>query len=404
MAGKKITVLYVDGSVGFGGAPKSLALLLQGLKNVDPIIVTATRNDVREKWFHGARVYRMGRLSNYYFKVRVREWLAANLPIALLDKICLKTFAVVDLVERWVSRLQIMFLSKFHRVAIIHMNTACFPPDGLYVARWLKIPSVAHLRGFVNTKDSSFVKPMRLASIVIGCSKAVSSTVGHIKDRRCVWTVYDPVDMKLFESVSTQRDDSRRGLGLSETDIAVGIFGRVIPWKGQREFVCACIDAMRKNPHIGAFVVGDHSDSSRAYLDEIRTLISGSQLEHRFTLTGYREDVERLYVAMDIIVHASIEPEPFGMVIPEGMAAKKPVIATDAGGPSEVIESGIDGILVPPGNIEKMSAAIVDLADDPAKRRRIGEAGYRKAKARFTIDNAAARIETIYRQMLPSGS
>ena len=393
---RKIKVLYIDGSIGFGGAPKSLSLLLKGLKNVEPIIMTSTLKDVRKKCFSGYRVYRLGRISNYYRKVRVREWLSANIPAKFLQKMILKSFLLLDFLERWVSMAKIFFLAKFHGVDLIHMNTACFPPEGLYVARLLKIPSISHLRGFFTSKEAVFVNAMRSATLVVAISKAVSKSIDHIKDPENVPIVYDPVDIDLFGSVSGRRPETRRSLGLKETDTAVGIFGRVIPWKGQREFVYACIGAMKKNPDIKAFIVGDPSDSASDYLTEIKKIISESTFEDRFILTGYREDVEELYAAMDIIVHASVTSEPFGMVVPEGMAARRPVIAADAGGPTEIIDSGVDGILVPPGDVGKMSAAILELADDPSKRQRIGENGYRKAKARFTIESMASRIEKLY--------
>jgi len=400
MGPEKTRVLYIDGSIGFGGAPKSLALLLSGLKSVDPTIITSARDDVRAKWFSGYRVYRIGMISNYYRRLRTTEWLAAHVSSRPIQKLIFKALLVLDLVESLVCTLQILVLAKYHRAQLIHMNTACFPPEGLYVARFLNIPSISHLRGFFTSKESIFVNAMRRASIVIAISNAVAKSIYHIKGPQFVPVVYDPVDIQAFQCVVDQQKEARRSLGLKETDIGVGIFGRVVAWKGQREFVYACIEAMRKHPDIKAFIIGDASDSAPAYFNEIRAIISGSEFRERFVLAGYREDVERLYLAMDIIVHASVEPEPFGMVVPEGMAAKKPVIATDAGGPSEVIESGVDGVLVPLGNIEKMSAAILDLATDREKRERIGRNGYQKAKALFTVDSAAGQIEKIYADLV----
>jgi glycosyltransferase involved in cell wall biosynthesis len=400
MAPRKIRVLYIDGSIGFGGAPKSLALLLSGLTSVEPIIVTSARDDVRAKWFRGYRVYRIGMISSYYRRRRATEWVAAHVRNRLLQRLILKGLLVLDIVERVVCALQILVLAKFHRVQLVHMNTACFPPEGLYVARFLRIPSISHLRGFFTYKESIFVNAMRRASIVIGISRAVAESIYHIKDPRFVRVVYNPVDSQAFQCVVDQQKEARQSLGLRETDIGVGIFGRVVHWKGQREFVYACIEAMRKNPDIKAVIIGDASDSASAYFNEIKAIISGSEFRERFVLAGYREDVERLYVAMDIIVHASVEPEPLGRVVLEGMAAKKPVIATDAGGPSEVIESGSDGILVPIGDIQRMGAAILELANDPRQRERMGNSGYNKVKTQFAIEPYASEVQRIYDELL----
>lgn len=399
---KKMKVLYIDGSIGFGGAPKSLSLLLSGLKNVDPILLTSVCKDVRDKWFDGIRIYRRGLISNYHLKMRVKEWLISNIKIKIIHQVVFKFLAFLDLIERYVGMVQIFFISKYHRVQIIHMNTACMPLEGLFMAQLLDIPSVSHIRGFLNSNEQIFMKNIRLASRIIGVSEAVSKTIYHIKDFQFVSTIYDPVDIKLFDDVYYQREEVRLALGLKDTDIAVGIFGRVVSWKGQREFVYACMAAMDKNLNIMGFIIGDHSDMASTYFISIKKIISESGLKDRFILTGYREDVERLCVAMDIVVHASIEPEPYGMVIPEGMAARKPVIATDAGGPSEIINSGVDGILLPPGNVEKMSEAILELANDPLKRDLMGKNGYQKVKKHLTIENAATKIEKIYLELIQS--
>jgi glycosyltransferase involved in cell wall biosynthesis len=128
----------------------------------------------------------------------------------------------------------------------------------------------------------------------------------------------------------------------------------------------------------------------------VRRLIDSSPYRDRFILPGYLEDVEASYHAIDIVVHASIEPEPFGMVVPEGMAARKAVIAAAAGGPVEVIIDGQDGLLVPPGDIAALKNAIIELAADPERRRRFGENGYAKVRQGFTIAAAAAQLAAVY--------
>jgi glycosyltransferase involved in cell wall biosynthesis len=95
---------------------------------------------------------------------------------------------------------------------------------------------------------------------------------------------------------------------------------------------------------------------------------------------------------MDVVAHASIEPEPFGRVIVEGMAARKPVIATACGGPVEIVDDGVDGFLVPPGDVAAMARAMGVLASDPEARQRMGARAYAKAQARY---GTAATVEGV---------
>src|SRR5690606_29001050 len=143
--------------------------------------------------------------------------------------------------------------------------------------------------------------------------------------------------------------------------VAVGLLGRVIPWMGQREFTLAMIEAMDANEDLVGVIVGGASDGAIAYLEEIRKLIRAFGKAERFILTGYVPEVEPLYGALDVVVHASIDPEPCGMVIMEAMAASRPVIAADAGGPRELIRDGIDGYLVAPGDVAGLVRTILDL-------------------------------------------
>ena len=179
---------------------------------------------------------------------------------------------------------------------------------------------------------------------------------------------------------------------MESDEVLVGIFGRIVRWKGQLEFVQAVLKAVRVEPAIKAVIVGDESDSSRAYFDEVRNAIETSGLKHHFILAGFQQHVEQYYAAVDIVVHASIEPEPFGRVLVEGMAAGRAVIAADAGGPREVITHGVDGLLVQPGDVGGLANAIVKLAVDPDARSRLGSRGAATALRLAGIEAIAGRV------------
>jgi glycosyltransferase involved in cell wall biosynthesis len=178
----------------------------------------------------------------------------------------------------------------------------------------------------------------------------------------------------------------------------------VIPWKGQREFTEAAFQALAAEPSMVAMIVGDESDGERRYLDDIRGRIDASGFGDRFFITGYQAAVEEYYAAVDVVVHNSTIPEPFGMVVPEGMAAGRPVIAADAGGPREVVTPGTDGLLVPTGDVAALAAAMRSMAGDPVLRQTMGEAGRRKARERFGIAPQAAAVRAVYDAVLHRAS
>src|SRR5690606_8550478 len=104
-------------------------------------------------------------------------------------------------------------------------------------------------------------------------------------------TIPDVIQSSLFPDDPQVREQQRARWNIKPDDIVVGIFGRVIEWKGQREFVQAMLLAMDEDPRLIGMIVGDASDGTRAYFDEVKALIRESRHASRFVLTGYITEV-----------------------------------------------------------------------------------------------------------------
>jgi glycosyltransferase involved in cell wall biosynthesis len=113
--------------------------------------------------------------------------------------------------------------------------------------------------------------------------------------------------------------------------------------------------------------------------------------------TGFRDDVLDIMASMDVVVHASVQPEPFGQVLLEAMAEGRPVIATKGGGVSEIVEEGVTGLLVPPRDAGAMAGAMTAILTDRDKAREMGEAGLKTVTESFTLSKMARGME---REML----
>lgn len=390
-------VLYVDYSLGFGGAVKSLSLTLRELPAVEKFVLTSQDPELVETWFPNLRVSSFRRLINY----RTAGLVEARMHQPSLRFAALKIVAVADVIATTTSFFRVLWFLRRHRIEIVHLNNGFLPPEVLVAARLADVPCVVHLRDFQRNSRSLMSGAAGAVTWIITVSDAVAAS---LKDtpvaKLAITTIHDPVDLDKIQVALQSRDRIRRESGLTDDDIAVGIFGRVIPWKGQLEFVRAIVLSMAIDSHIRAVIVGDESDGDPGYFRKVRAEIEDSSFRQRFILAGYRKNVEEYYSAMDIVAHASITPEPFGMVVPEGMAAGCAVIASDAGGPREVIENGVDGVLVPPGDIDALSRAVLSVASDKQLRLRMAEAGKRKASARFGIAASAASVAKIYSAIL----
>lgn len=398
-AARPARVLYVDGSVGFGGAVKSLALTLRAMPGVDKRVITSQEPSIVREWLSAWPVRPFRRRMNYRTLGRLRETLARRTPI--VRRVALKALALADLCVTAKNGVWMAWTIRRERISIVHLNNGFTPPEALLAARMTGTPCIVHLRDFHGDNGRSMRWAMRGVARVIAVSEAVAASLdGFLIPRSRIAIVHDPVDVDAIDRVRAggdeRRGEMRAAFGIPVDAVAVGMLGRVIPWKGQMEFARAALAAMADEPRLHAAIIGDESDGGRDYLDSVRALVDGSSFRHRFTFAGYRADVEACCAALDVVVHASVTPEPFGMVVPEAMAAGHAVIAADAGGPREVITHGVDGLRTPPGDVPALAAAILRLARDPALRTRLGEAAWRTARDRFRPETSAASVAEIY--------
>ncbi|MDQ6945561.1 MAG: glycosyltransferase family 4 protein [Actinomycetota bacterium] len=183
--------------------------------------------------------------------------------------------------------------------------------------------------------------------------------------------------------------------------LRVGIVGRLDPWKGQHVFLDAFARAFPDGDE-QAVVVGAPIFASDGYEEALRLQVAALGLTGRVDFRGFRQDPEDELRRLDILVHASTIPEPFGQVVIEGLAAGLPVVAADAGGPAEVIEHGTNGLLYPPGDTEALARALKLLASNRPLRERLGSAGEIEA-LHFTPDQIGPRVMAVYQRVKPAG-
>ena len=179
----------------------------------------------------------------------------------------------------------------------------------------------------------------------------------------------------------------------------IGLIGRVSPWKGQHIFLRAAALVNQDFPNARFFIVGGALFGEAEYEREVRSLTESLGLTGVVTFTGFRSDVQNAIADMDLIVHASTTGEPFGQVIIEGMAAGKPVIATNGGGVPEIVEDGKTGILVPMGDVPAMAEAIRRVLANPALAEDMGVRGRERVRDHFTIERKARKVEAVYQAM-----
>ncbi len=397
-------ILYLDNSFTFGGAINSLMYMLraQDRRKYEPILVTGQPEEYLARHFGNITWYKVNPKLPWIHNKRYNR--IASLPLfrnrAALKVLNVARFLFWFLFHTLPEAFLYYRIGKKHRVRLVHLNNMLGSQfAGIIAARILGVPCVAHLRDF----ESSNVLNRFFAGFVhhhIAISSSICENLLELAvPREKITIVYDAIDMDEFND-AVDHQYIREEFGLRDGQKTFGVFGRIMFWKGIKEFVIAADRVFKDLPDARAFVVGSPSDGAQEYLDEVRGIVRKLGLEDRVVFTGFRKDVPALMKTMDVIVHASISPEPFGMVIIEGMAMGKPVIATRAGGPLDIVLEEETGYLVHIRNVEAMASRIVQLLQDETLSRTMGEKGRARVFQVFCKERYARQVEDVYARLL----
>ena len=196
-----------------------------------------------------------------------------------------------------------------------------------------------------------------------------------------------------------RREDVRRQWGVKDDELLVGMAGRVTYWKGQSVFAETAKLIVDKYPKVKFVAVGGVFDNDTHHMDNFKAQVRNLGIEEKFIIEDFRSDMPSVFAALDIFVLPSVLPEPFGLVVIEAMASGKPVIATAPGGPSETVVDGETGYLVPPSDPQLIADPLEKLLD-PERRKRMGEAGKKRACDTFSLARYVAQFQDLYSRVL----
>ncbi len=288
-----------------------------------------------------------------------------------------------------------------HGIRLVHLNNSITRHQNwMLAARLAGVPCIVHERGLSDTytaADRSYAR--RVAAIIPMSAWIRDHMVARGVPGDNIRVMYDGLDPALVQ-VKTPADELRRTWNLQPDQRVIGIVGNIRPWKGQETVVKAFIEIAAQFPDVVCFFVGKTTPADEAYLANLERLLAGAGLGSRVRFTGYQQDVPSLMHLMDVVVHASVEPEPFGMVVLEGMAQHKPVVGSRAGGVIEMVVEGQTGFTFPPGDSHCLAAHLATLLGEPALARTMGEAGYERLIQSFTMQQYMRNIHETYRAVL----
>jgi glycosyltransferase involved in cell wall biosynthesis len=369
MSDQPANVLFVDHAEGLGGGEHSLLTLIQYLDRarVRPILA-CNEGPLAEE----ARKQRI--LTHIVPMPKIRGRPSA--PGLLVRG----AFGLARLIRR-------------ERIQVVHSNVMRASFYAAAAAKLVRRPFVWHVRDIY--EERWYLRLMcRLCDRAIAVSRAAAAPISCV-ERTDV--VHDGLDIAPFDRVDGRM--FRAEIGLAADQTLVGIVGRVWPWKGQRLFLEAAARVTRVHPQTRFAVVGDVLfPADQDYLEQTKAYCRELGLSDRVIFTGHRRDVPSILAGLDLFVHAS-RAEPFGRVLIEAMAARRPIVAFNDGGVPEIVVHGKTGLLVSPGDVGGLATAIGQILSDPRRRVDMGHAGRLRVEERFTAERMARGIEAVYARL-----
>ncbi len=241
------------------------------------------------------------------------------------------------------------------------------------------------------------------------CARAIAnseSVAGDLKDLMPdlkTTPIYNAVDLDRFAPVGSNLDlDGLAGLSAAPAGtVRVGLVGTFARWKGHEVFLQA-LSMLPPEASIRGYVIGGaiyQTNGSQWSIEELRREANRLGIGNRIGFTGFLDDTAAAMRSLDIVIHASTQPEPFGMVIIEAMACGKAVIASQSGGAEEIFEDGKDAVGHATGDAQALAAQILRLASDKNLRSALGTAGRAKVERVFNGARLSRQLIAVYREL-----
>jgi glycosyltransferase involved in cell wall biosynthesis len=263
---------------------------------------------------------------------------------------------------------------------------------------------VWHIHEYVSSRPVSRALLRRYAgrcAAIIANSHSVADDVRAVVGTAApIRVIYNAVNLAAFEPSGQAADlDALAALPpVAPGTLRVGLVGTFAKWKGHETFLRAIALLPRGIP-VRAYIIGAplyETQGSQHSLEALQALAQSLQIEDRVAFTGFVDGVAPVFRALDIAVHASTEPEPFGLAIAEAMACGRAVTTSATGGAAELVQPGVDALTHRPGDAADLARTIEVLAVDTPRRRRLEEAARASALRQFDAAGLAGTLSDTY--------
>lgn len=377
---EKINILFYEPSSGFGGSTSALAKLVNNLdrSKFSPFVI----------------------IKNYGPQVaKIENTEIINLKHSLdTNKKSYFGFVLYFLKDVLPEAFKIYSIIKRKNISLVHSNISIMSGiPAIIAAKLAGVPCISHFRltRKLLKREIFFLK--WIGKLIVLNKSSLGLVRENISSNRVI-TIYDGIEIN--ENSSIESNSFKKEFNLDSAPV-VGLIGRIVEGKGQKEFILSAKEVLKFRPEVKFMIIGDAKGGNDEYYKRIKRLVKNENLENNIIFTGWRNDIESIIYDLNILVQATTTfPEGFGLTIIEAMALGKPVVATNIPGPAEIVVNGKTGLLARPGDINELSEKILYLLDHQKEAIMMGEEGKKRVKELFDIKQTVNQIQDLYSELL----
>ena len=212
--------------------------------------------------------------------------------------------------------------------------------------------------------------------------------------------IWNGIEIYTPESSTSELFDIRKNLFLAQpNEIILALVGRISRWKGQMILLDAFNNLVQKNENIKLVFVGAPPPNQEKFQEDLEERIASFKLNDKVLIIPFQNEIHKIWQAIDIAVVPSTEPEPFGMVAIEAMLAHKPIVGSNHGGLTEIIENNATGFLVTPNSVQDLVIALEKLIQNELLRKEMGENGYLRVTTAFSVEQYVDSFEKFFKKI-----
>ena len=398
MTQQKLKVLYFDGAIAYGGTISLLKMLFKDFdrKEITPKLISALPQSKLLEHFQPNDIATSYTSNLSYVSKNKWNQITSRLPLPL-HKLAAYLFTTASLLSNLPSTIKIFYTLAKESPDILHINNSNTP---LLAAYLLNIPVIWHFHG-VPEKQSRWYK---LLHSKISTYLSISDYIQHraissgYPEQKTI-TLHNPAP-KPYKSQQTASAFFSL-YNIKKESIVISHIGRLITWKGQLEFLRAFALAHKENCNLHALIIGDDTEKfGSSYRTKLLQVVNENNLTEKVSFLGQVNTPLEALSHSDIIVHSSLEPEPFGLVITEAMSVGAAVICSNKGAGQEIIENGISGIICDPNNLQELKTNILNLAQDSVYRKSLSDNALRRAQTVFSLETYIYNLMKLYNSTL----